>query len=134
MNIPGMSPEVMAQLEANQRDKQRIIDAAKIQQLSTAENIAKHIYDQVVKYQSNLNATNDVALVITQFSQSTTILVQNIGYIGYNLVCFYGRGTDGKPLELIQHISQLNLLLTVAEKSKPETPKRKIGFAGRVEG
>ena len=134
MNIPGMSPEVMAQLEANQRDKQRIIDAAKIQQLSTADNIAKHIYDKVVKYQSNLNATNDVALVITQFSQSTTILVQNIGYIGYNLVCFYGRGTDGKPLALIQHTSQLNLLLTAAERPKTETPKRKIGFVGQVEG
>ena len=134
MNIPGMSPEAMAQLEANQRDKQRVIDAAKIQQLSTAENIAKHIHSQVIVYQSNLDATNDVALVITQFNQSTTILVHNIGYIGYNLVCFYGKGTDGKPLVLIQHTSQLNLLLTAAPKPKSETPKRQIGFVGQVEG
>ena len=133
MSIPGMSPEVEAQLNKLHSDKQRIVDAAKIQQLSTAENIAKHIYDQVIEYQSNLDATNDVALVITQFNQSTTILVKTIGYIGYNLVCFYGQSTDGKPLVLIQHISQLNLLLTAAEKPKPDIPKRQIGFVGRVE-
>lgn len=35
---------------------------------------------------------------------------------------------QGKPMELIQHIHQLNFLLTVAPKTAPDIPKRKIGF------
>lgn len=65
---------------------------------------------------------------IVQFNQSTTILVESIGYIGYNLVRFVGKDNSGKPLELIQHISQLNFLLMVVPKPEKEPEKRKIGF------
>ncbi len=134
MDIPTIPPNIMAQLNEAQANKQRIVDAAKIQQLSTAQNISKYIYNEIIKYQCNLAQNNDVGVVITQFNQSTTILVQNIGYIGYNLVCFCGKDTNGKPLELIQHISQLNLLLTAVSTPEPDTPRRKIGFVGQVEG
>lgn len=70
---------------------------------------------------------------VVQFNQSITILVKEIGYIGYNLVCFHGEDTSGKPLELVQHVQQLNFLLMVVSKPEPEAPKRKIGFAGSVE-
>ena len=59
--------------------------------------------------------------------------VKEIGYIGYNLVCFHGEDTSGKPLELIQHVQQLNFLLMVVPKPEIEIPKRKIGFVGSVE-
>ncbi|WP_415825469.1 DUF6173 family protein [Enterocloster bolteae] len=36
------------------------------------------------------------------------------GCIGYNLIRFGGKDNSGKPLELIQHVSQLDFLLTVA--------------------
>ncbi len=71
--------------------------------------------------------------MLVRFNQSTTILITNIGYIESNLICFFGKGIDGKPLELIQHIHQLNFLLTVAAKTVQDEPKCKIGFVGRVE-
>jgi len=128
-----ITPSMQQQLDQVARDKQKLIKAAEIQQLSTAEHIAKHIYHEIITYQSNLPEKDDVALMLVQFHQSTTILVTNIGYIGNNLICFFGRGTDGKPLELIQHIHQLNFLLTVAPKPVPNEPKRKIGFREQVE-
>lgn len=70
---------------------------------------------------------------IVQFNQSITILVKEIGYIGYNLVCFHGEDTSGRPLELIQHVQQLNFLLMIVPKAEPEAPKRTIGFVGSVE-
>ena len=70
---------------------------------------------------------------IVQFNQSITILVKEIGYIGYNLVCFHGEDTSDKPLELIQHVQQLNFLLMIVPKPESEAPKRKIGFVGSVE-
>ena len=91
------------------------------------------IYEEIRDYQNNLPDTEDVAMSIVQFNQSITIFVKEIGYIGYNLVCFHGEDTSGKPLELIQHVQQLNFLLMVVQKPKPEVPKRKIGFVGQVE-
>lgn len=128
-----ISPDVQKQLDESYQNKQKLIKAAEIQQLSTAEYISKHLYNQIITYQSNLPEQDDVALMLVQFNQSTLILVNNIGYIGCNLICFYGVDTNGKPLELIQHIHQLDFLLTVAPKSVPNVPKRKIGFVGRIE-
>ena len=49
-----------------------------------------YLYEEIKAYQNKLPDTEDVAISVVQFNQSTTILVKQIGYIGYNLVCFYG--------------------------------------------
>lgn len=66
-------------------------------------------------------------------NQSITILVKEIGYIGYNVICFHGEGTSGKSLKLIQHVQQLNFLLMIVPKPEIEIQKRMIGFVGSVE-
>lgn len=108
--------------------KQKMINAATIQEQSIAEIVAENIYRELLNYQASLSDTEDVAMSIVQFNESTTILVDSIGYIGYNLIRFLGKDNLGKPLELIQHISQLNFLLMVVPKSEKEPEKRKIGF------
>ena len=124
----AMNTAIQHQLHERARSTQKMVNAAMIQEGSTAEHVARCLYDQIINYQANLPDTDDVALRVVHFNQNTIILVENIGYIGYNLVCFYGTDSQGKPMELIQHIHQLNFLLTVAQKPVPDTPKRKIGF------
>ena len=111
--------------------KQKMINVATIQEGSTAQIVAENLHQEILNYQSNLPDEEDVAISIVQFNQSTTILVDSIGYIGYNLVRFGGKDNSGKPLELIQHISQLNFLLTVVQKPESEVPKRQIGFVSQ---
>ena len=108
--------------------KQKMINAATIQEQSIAEIVAENIYRELLNYQASLSDTEDVAMSIVQFNESITILVDSIGYIGYNLIRFLGKDNLGKPLELIQHISQLNFLLMVVPKTEKEPEKRKIGF------
>lgn len=108
--------------------KQKMINAATIQEQSIAEIVAENIYKELLNYQASLPDTEDVAMSIVQFNESTTILVDSIGYIGYNLIRFLGTDNLGKPLELIQHVSQLNFLLMVVPKPEKEPEKRKIGF------
>lgn len=115
-------------IQKSSADKQKMVNAAIIQEGSTAQIVAENLYQEIVNYQANLAETDDVAMMIVKFNESITILVDSIGYIGYNLVRFGGKDSLGKPLELIQHISQLNFLLTVVPKPAPEVPKRKIGF------
>lgn len=133
-NVPDpISLSVQHQLHERAKSTQTMVNAAMIQEGSTAKQIAINLYEEIVKYQSSLPDTEDVIMMLVQFGQTYTIRVTNIGYSGYTLVCFHGEDIDGKPLELIQHISQLNFLLQVQPKEKPEAPKRKIGFVGEID-
>lgn len=133
MCMDFISPEVKRQMQQNQANRQIEINASKMQFDSRAEQVAYYLYEEIRDYQNNLPDTEDVAMSIVQFNQSITILVKEIGYIGYNLVCFHGEDTSGKPLELIQHVQQLNFLLMVVPKPEIEAPNRQIGFVGQVE-
>lgn len=133
-NVPDpISLSVQHQLHERAKSTQTMVNAAMIQEGSNAKQVAINLYEEIVKYQASLPDTEDVIMMLVQFGQTYTIRVTNIGYSGYTLVCFHGEDIDGKPLELIQHISQLNFLLQVQTKEKPEAPKRKIGFVGEID-
>ena len=133
-NVPDpISLSVQHQLHERAKSTQTMVNAAMVQEGSTAKQVAINLYEEIIKYQASLPDTEDVIMMLVQFGQTYTIRVTNIGYSGYTLVCFHGENIDGKPLELIQHISQLNFLLQVQPKEKPEVPKRKIGFVGEID-
>jgi hypothetical protein len=49
-----------------------------------------------------------------------------MGYFGPDMIVFYGKNDSGEPVQLIQHTSQLSVLL-VAVRKQSERPRR-IGF------
>jgi hypothetical protein len=59
--------------------------------------------------------------------QSSSIS-DDIGYWNPSLISFQGRTDDGQPVELIQHVSQISILLMKLKRPDPSKPKRKIGF------
>lgn len=87
------------------------------------EVIKKHVLD----FQQSLDQDHDVALLLTHFGSSILMEVTHIGYEKSVLVIFKGL-VNGRESTLIQHVSQLNFLLTSVPKA-PELPKRQIGFA-----
>lgn len=127
-NLSMPSSDTFRAVNIANANRQKVINAAAIQEDSTAENVAYQLYQAIIQYQESLPNTEDVAIMWVQFNESVTILVESIGYIGYTMISFHGKDTKGNPIELIQHISQLNFLLTTASKPEPETPKRRIGF------
>lgn len=124
------SPEIQKILRQNTKDRQIEVNASKMELDSSAPQVAYYLYEEIKDYQAKLPNTEDVAMSLVQFNQNITILVNDIGSIGSNLICFHGTDTSGKPLELVQHVHQLNFLLMVVPKTAPEIPKRKIGFLG----
>ena len=45
-----------------------------------------------------------------------TFSIQDIGYWDPNMIVFYGELSDGSAVELVQHLSQLNLLLVAVPR------------------
>ena len=67
-----------------------------------------------------------MGLLLTSFGQSVLMEVTEIGYEDPVLMVFRGY-VNGYMSTLIQHINQLNFLLTSVPK-EPDKPKREIGF------
>ena len=86
-----------------------------------------HIMAQIQEFEDSLDDDKEVSVLLTSFGPALLMNVTGIGFMNPDLVFFYGTG-DGRPSGLIQNISQLNFLLTSAEKEDPEEPPRKIGF------
>ena len=110
----------------------KIIKAAEFELENNACSISRKLYNQIIMYQNTLSDSEDVIISLVQFNQTTTILVQSIGHIGNNLIYFRGTDNYGKPLVLIQHVSQLNFLICTQKMEDKTNEKRKIGFWGDV--
>ncbi len=61
-----------------------------------------------------------------------TFSIQDIGFWDPNIIVFHGELADGSAVELVQHISQMNLLLVaVPRKDDTDKPRRIIGFTAK---
>lgn len=94
-----------------------------------AVNPAKWMYERLVRsviaFEKKLDATREIGARLIQFAPGETIAIDDIGFWGPDLITFFGRNADGHPVELMQHISQVNMLLVAL----PVTGKpKRIGF------
>ena len=95
-------------------------------------NDGKKIFNQVLHliadYEKQLDDEHEIGLELCNFVNSTVMNIEQIGLCEPCLMVFYGT-INNKPAQLIQHTSQVNILLTTVEKEDPnEKPRRVIGF------
>lgn len=90
-------------------------------------SIFQVILDYIDNFQNELDSEHEASLYLANFGQNILLDVTQIVCEPPSLIVFKGF-CNGKPSTLIQHIDQLNFLLTSVEK-KPDLPKRKIGFS-----
>lgn len=87
------------------------------------EIIKKYIQE----FESTLDREHTVGVMLTNFGQSILMQVEEITYEKSVVLVFRGI-VNGQKSTLIQHINQLNFLLTSVPIEK-EQPKRRIGFS-----
>lgn len=83
------------------------------------EKIMEEIHD----FEENLDEEHEIALKLTSFGSSTTMIVTSISYQNPDMLYFYGF-VNGKDAQLIQHASQLNFLITSVEREDKTKPAR----------
>ncbi|WP_306010448.1 DUF6173 family protein [Bacillus sp. MMSF_3328] len=94
-----------------------------------ADTIAEELHSAANEFQSKLDENHEVGVMLASFGQTITVNITGIGYKGKKLIKFIGNLADnGTPVELLQHVSQLNFLLVSLPKETPEEPKKTIGF------
>lgn len=81
----------------------------------------------IQEFEKTLDADQEVGVLLTNFGQAMLMEVTDVWYEKSVLMVFHGY-VNGEKATLIQHISQLNFLLTTLPRN-PALPHRPIGFA-----
>lgn len=88
-----------------------------------AEEKCKEILAQVQDYQSSLSDEYETNLILP----TAPIFVTGISYKNPDLIIFYGF-SNNQEARVIQHMSQLNFLITANKRADFSKPANKIGF------
>jgi hypothetical protein len=78
-------------------------------------------------FEKGLDKDEEIGARIVGLPGDGTMQIQDVGFWGPDFIMFLGRNSDGKPVRLIQHYAQINVLLD-ARKKPEERPAHRIGF------
>lgn len=81
----------------------------------------------VEDFESRLDKDEEVGARLVGLPGDGTMQIDDIGFWGPDFILFFGKNMDGKPVRLVQHYTQTNVLLS-ANKKPEERPARRIGF------
>lgn len=103
------------------------------------KSAAKWAYERLILYIQNFEETldNDHEVAMGFAGGTAGVLrIEGIGYFDPDVVTFYGSDEMGTKTQLIQHVTQLNVMLRALPKQTKEEAPRRIGFrlAADLEG
>jgi hypothetical protein len=78
-------------------------------------------------FEARLDKDEEIGVRVVGLPGDGVMQIEDVGFWGPDMILFFGRNEQGKPVRLAQHYTQMNLLLT--SRPKPEDkPARRIGF------
>lgn len=104
---------------------------ASVKQNAANKSPAQWAYERLIIYIQNfekqLNADQEVAMGFTG-SSAGTLRIEGLGYYDPDIVTFYGSNESGARTQLVQHVSQLNVMLMALPKPTEQAEPNRIGF------
>ena len=97
------------------------------------QNLADEFYRRLINwindFHKKLDDEHEVGARLVSFGQTVTFHIEDISYWNPSLISFIGNNENDEPVELIQHVSQISVLLVAMKRKDTTQPKRPIGFA-----
>ncbi|MDZ4051843.1 MAG: DUF6173 family protein, partial [Phenylobacterium sp.] len=78
-------------------------------------------------FEKGLDKDDEVGARIVGLPGDGTMSIEDVGFWGPDFILFIGKNAEGKPVRLIQHYGQINVLLDVRRRPE-EREARRIGF------
>jgi len=94
--------------------------------LNPAKWMRERIVSSINDFEKELDSAHEVAARLVSFGSEVTFHIEDVGYWGPDMIIFHGVMSDGKRVQLMQHVSQLSVLLVAADKIHEKA--RRIGF------
>lgn len=98
---------------------------------SRSKSPAQWAYERIINYirnfEAQLDAEHEIGLGMVG-GGAGSLKIKGLGYFDPDLITFYGETERGDRTQLIQHVSQLNVMLVAAPKQADHVEPTRIGF------
>jgi len=102
-----------------------------IAQSDAPKSPSRWAYERLILYVRNfeeqLDAEHEVAMGFVG-GEAGVLRIEGLGYFDPDIITFYGSDGSGAKTQLIQHVSQLNVMLRALPKPDSAAPAKRIGF------
>lgn len=103
------------------------IARASVESKSPAQWAYERLLLYIRNFEDQLNPDQEVALGLTG-AEAGVLRIEGLGYFAPDMLTFYGTDDNGARTQLIQHVSQLNVMLVALPKAPEREEPRRIGF------
>lgn len=103
------------------------VAAAQDRPYDPAAWLHQRLVNQIVAFEKNLGPDHEIGGRFVEGPNSEPLHITNVASWGPDMILFIGQFPDGRRFELIQHYSQVSVLLVAVPKMTDEAPRR-IGF------
>lgn len=86
----------------------------------------QRLVHQILEFEKNLGPDHEVGGRFVEGPNAEVLHINNVASWGPDMIVFMGQYQDGRRFELLQHYSQVSVLLVAVPKTKDEP--RRIGF------
>jgi hypothetical protein len=98
-----------------------------MEQKSPAEWAYERLILYIKNFEEQMDNEHEVAMGFTG-GDAGVLRIEGMGYFDPDIVTFYGSDPTGAKTQLVQHVSQLNVLLRTLPKQVQTEAPRRIGF------
>lgn len=103
------------------------LDAVNIEDKSEAEWAYERLVIYIQEFEEQLDEAHEVAMGFAG-SEAGILQIEGMGFFAPDILTFHGTDEDGVPTQLIQHVSQLSVILRAMPKAVEEEAPKRIGF------
>lgn len=98
-----------------------------LEQKSAAEWAYERLILYIQNFEKQLDNEHEVAMGFAG-NETGVLRIEGLGYFDPDIVTFYGTDSEGGRMQLIQHVSQLNVALRAMPILRDDVEPRRIGF------
>ena len=98
-----------------------------VEQKSPAEWAYERLILYIQNFEKMLDAEHEVAMGFTD-TGGGFLRIEGLGHFDPDILTFFGVDETDAKVQLVQHVTQLNVLLRAMPKSNPAEEPRRIGF------
>jgi len=98
-----------------------------LEQKSPAEWAYERMVLYIKDFEEKLDSDHEVGMGFTG-GDVGTLKIQGMGYFAPDILTFHGEDPNGAKVQLVQHISQLSVMLVAAPKQHEQSEPNRIGF------
>lgn len=112
---------------AEQKPLPEAVARKPVDQKSPAEWAYERLVLYIQNFEEQLDNEHEVAMGFAG-SDTGVLRIEGLGFFDPDIITFYGSDENGVPTQLIQHVSQLNVMLRAMPLEEDEDEPQRIGF------